>query len=267
MNKLIKYFFRLFLNVFFSNNPNRVRQVFLSGRSQFVWVSEHVGRKILLRIFERNETVFFQQHLKQGDICFDVGANVGYYTNLFASKVGNKGQVIAVEPIQRNVLLIELASLINNTDKNVKVFCAAISNNNNSLSMVGERDSSYANVHENTDESTKKVKAITLDSLFTELNIPKIDILKMDIEGWEHKALEGMKGILSDPQIRPRLMMIELYTDHLKKYGASITEICTYLKQFDYEAKVLDKNNNLITFMPIHHDNIYNVFFIDGNRA
>jgi FkbM family methyltransferase len=254
------------LNIVFTNNPKKTGQLFINGRCQFVWLREHVGRKIALRIFERKETRFFHDYLKDGDICFDIGANVGYYTNLFASRVGKLGRVIAVDPIPRNVLLIELTSSINNTDGCVTVVCGAVSDTNSKLAISNDRDSSYASIGTQNDTQAVQIDGITIDSLFARYGFTRIDVLKMDIEGWEYRALKGMQGILSNRKVRPRLMMIELYSEHLQKYGNSIKQICEYLQQFDYQATVLDNNGRLIRFESKHYDKFYNVFFLDGKK-
>lgn len=263
---IMKYIFHLILNLIFSNDPNRVIELTINGRYQFVWAREHVGRKIALRIFEKSETNFFLKNLKQGDICFDIGGNVGYFTHLFAMLVGHDGKVVSVEPVKRNCLLIQLASVLNKTDDFVKVVCTAVSDENKKMFVSSGSDSSYASISNESGEDESVVQSVTIDSLLKDLNIPRIDILKMDIEGYEYIALQGMKGILSDKQLRPRLMMIELYSSHLRKYGNNINDICTYLKKFDYNSFVLDSGLNLITFTPVHHDNTYNVFFVDGAK-
>lgn len=266
ISMLLHGLFQVLLDIVFTSNPKKMGQLFLDGRCQFVWLREHVGRKIALRLFERNETCFLRDHIKEGDICFDIGANVGYYTNLFASRVGSLGRVIAVDPIPRNVLLIKLASSINNTDDCVTVVWGAVSDTNKKLAISSDHDSSYASIHTQADAQKNTVDGITLDSLYARSGFPRIDVLKMDIEGWEYRALQGMHGILSNQKVRPRLMMIELYTEHLQKYDSSITQICEYLQQFDYQANVLDSSGRLIRFQSSHYDKIYNVFFLDGKK-
>ena len=263
---LLRRFFQHVLTILFTNDPRKIGQVVLDGRHQFVWLREHVGRKIVLRMFERKESRYFLHYLKEGDICFDIGANVGYYTNLFASRVGRRGRVIAVEPIFRNVLLIQLASAINHTDDIATVLCAAVSDADSPLSVSQRGDSSYANIQSVIKDPGSQVEGVTIDSLIKRFGLPRIDVLKMDIEGWEYKALQGMKGILSDQHVRPRIMMIELYTEHLEKYDSSIEQICEYLEQFGYHPNVLDKRGDLIPFQPEHHNIIYNVFFVDGKK-
>jgi FkbM family methyltransferase len=265
LKKIKQIIFGWVLACLFSSNRDRVGQIFIKGRCQFIWESEHVGRKIKLGIFETKETHFFERYIRAGDICFDIGANIGYYTNLFASIIGKNGQVFSVEPILRNVRLIELASLINQTDEIVKVIHAGVSSEDSKLSFSFDGDSSYASVKADDGNSRGVViQCKKIDSIFSEYNLPRIDILKMDVEGWEYQSLQGMKAVLSDPKQRPRLMMIELYSDHLKKYSSSIDNICDFLSGYGYAPHFLSNVNvnKLLPFTEEKYDEIYNVFFV-----
>jgi len=256
-----RMFFGFFLDIVFSNDPLRISQVFIGKRCQFVWEKEHVGRKIILKMFESRETKYFTENIKKDDVCFDVGANVGYYANLFSSLVGCDGKVVAIEPVSRNVRLIQLASSLNKTEDILNIVCAGASDEDAKFYISTEGDSSYASVQSERVTAAEMIECRKLDTLCDELGIVKIDILKMDIEGWEYHALLGMEGILADSQRRPRLMMIELFSKYLNKYSSSIDEVCSYLSQFGYVSSVLDGKGDLIPFRKEHHDKIYNVFF------
>ena len=266
VTRLAQKAFQLVLNILFSSDLRAVKQLFINGRCQFIFTGEHVGRKIALRIFERRETQFFFSYLKPGQICLDVGANVGYYTNLFAERIGTSGRVIAVEPVYRNTLLITMSSTINGTDSYVSVVNAAISDSDISVTISRGGDSSYANIEEADSGQPGKIKALTLDSLVRTMGITHIDVIKMDIEGWEYHALKGMQNILTSKELRPRLMMIELFADHLQKYGSSIDQICSHLAILNYRPYVLDRTGSFIPFSTEHHNKFYNVFFLDGNK-
>jgi len=69
----------------------------------------------------------------------------------------------------------------------------------------------------------------------------KIDIVKMDIEGFEYFALVGMKDLLSNKNRRPRVLMIELFDEHLGYYGSSIRDVIEVLKSYSYSPYYLRK--------------------------
>ena len=69
-------------------------------------------------IWEAFETSLFLSLLRAGDVCLDVGANIGYYSVLAATKVGEDGAVFAFEPESNNVALLS-ANLALNQCRNV----------------------------------------------------------------------------------------------------------------------------------------------------
>ena len=68
---------------------------------------KYVGQRIALEKYEPYETELILKQVKSGDIIVDVGANIGYYTVLFADKVGKKGKIIAIEPDPINFEILQ----------------------------------------------------------------------------------------------------------------------------------------------------------------
>ena len=268
--------FRLLIRLIFSSDPDRIRQLKIDGRSQLVWISEYVGRKIALGMLEKSETDFLSKSVKQGFVCVDVGANVGYFTHLFAQHAGDSGRVIAVEPIKRNARLIELNSVINGTDGYVEVVNKAITENLSGEARFSLRnDSSSSSLEEDNDAperdnplntSTVVIDVLCepLDEIVKGLQLEKIDILKMDIEGYEYRALLGMQHILTSANLRPGLMMIELLSKHLECFNNSIKQVVQHLSMHHYSAKFISMTGELEDFLPSHHDTVCNVIFVDN---
>ncbi len=62
---------------------------------------------VINNIFEPAETAFVRSHLGYGDVACDIGANIGYYSILFASLVGSRGRVYSFEPMPKLFELVE----------------------------------------------------------------------------------------------------------------------------------------------------------------
>ena len=127
--------------------------------------------------------------LKEGDIFIDVGANVGYYSVLVGKIVGENGRVISVEPIPSTAKVLNFNLKLNHL-KNVEVIQRVLWSNNRTMTMHVPKDFfGMASVYKPPGVvDLLAVKGMTLDRI---LEIPKVDLLKIDAEGSEHQILKG----------------------------------------------------------------------------
>jgi len=126
---------------------------------------------------------------KYGDVVFDIGAGIGTETYHFSKAVGQKGKVISIEAHPHTYLCLNKFCKHNKLT-NVILFNLAISNNETEV-LISNNEKHISSTIINTKKG-RKVKSITLDSLMKQLNILNIEFLKMNIEGAEKKAIEGM---------------------------------------------------------------------------
>ena len=134
-----------------------------------------------------------------GNVVVDAGASAsGIATMCFSKMVGDAGTVIALEPDKNNFKILEQNLRMNNI-KNVVTINKGLWRNEETLvfnSGMGESSSVSFN-NESDDAKQTKIACIDLDHLLNNLGIQKVDFIKMDIEGAEIEALEGMKNALS----------------------------------------------------------------------
>ncbi len=131
-------------------------------------------------------------------IFVDTGAYVGTYTRWASKRVGKKGIVIAIEASPSNFkqLTYNVGGLAN-----VRLVQAAAWSKNTDLSLnLSGPDSPATNsvVQKNHMTHSITVKAVTIDSLLVSMNIPRIDAVKIDVEGAELEVLKGMLNSLAD---------------------------------------------------------------------
>lgn len=84
------------------------------------------GSSVYFNLSEPEQTAALTNKLSDGQVLFDIGANVGYYTILGARLVGNRGKVIAVEPVIRNLVYLYQHIILNKAN-NVSIVSAAYS--------------------------------------------------------------------------------------------------------------------------------------------
>ena len=158
--------------------------------------------------------------LRQGDIVWDIGANVGHYTRLFAERVGDSGQVIAFEPSHVNFLRLQqsCAALAS-----VKLFQMGLGREDGRLSFQQGADElgATSRVLEShvplADDQTVQVDIRRGQGLIEAGYIPAPNVLKIDVEGFELEVLEGMGESLAAPELRT--LGIEMHFRILQQRG------------------------------------------------
>jgi FkbM family methyltransferase len=163
----------------------------------------------ITEVYEPDVWRHLMQCVRPGDVVADVGAYVGLYTLALAQRVGPGGKVIAFEPdpdsfdgLSRHVALngltgnVELCRAIVGCEDGVAAFAAG----RGSESCMAAADGVYA--------ERLMVRVVRLDSF---LRDGRLDVLKIDVEGYEELVLRGARLLLSDPLRKPRAIYIEVH--------------------------------------------------------
>lgn len=145
--------------------------------------------------------------LNESDVFFDIGANTGLYT-CFASK--NCKEVVAFEPYPPNIY--ELQKNIQNNNNNISIFEAALSDKTGdaSFNIESEEDSNYPGADSpgfgsgsiSLEGGNLEVPTIRGDDLIEQGEIPKPNVVKIDVEGSEPLVIQGLRNGLSDRSCR-----------------------------------------------------------------
>lgn len=135
----------------------------------------------------------FARFAKAARRVLDVGAHTGVYS-LFACALNSEAEVFSFEPLPFGYSAIRMSLQLNEFDNRCKSFQTAISDTNGTAHFRIAEDATMSSLVESGGEL--EVSVITLDSV-----VPldgKTDLIKMDVEGHEFKALLGMHKILAD---------------------------------------------------------------------
>ena len=150
---------------------------------------------------EAAERKFVRQTLKPGDVFFDIGANLGLFTLTAARRVGPVGHVYAFEPSEREVLHLR-RNLELNQLSNVTVITQAVSDECGTarfaIAADGGNNSLRKNVHPQQQiQAWQDVEVITLDAFVAAHTVPRVDMMKIDVEGAEVNVLRGAAHLLN----------------------------------------------------------------------
>jgi FkbM family methyltransferase len=181
------------------------------GRSN-IYVTPEAGLKYWRLNLAKSDPLLFQmaeELIREGDVVWDIGANVGLFSFAAAALAGTAGQVIAVEPDLWLCHLLSLSSSMSQKRRApVSVVPAAVSDHLGLARLQIATRSRSANYLEGVDSqvaggarTTQWTPVFTLDSLLGKL--PPPNVVKIDVEGMEHRALRGAKELLLS--FRPRI--------------------------------------------------------------
>lgn len=162
--------------------------------------------------------------LRPGFVYVDVGANIGTTIWLFASKAS---KVIAFEPIPHLFNTIQTSKAVNKAT-NVDLRQLAIGDKEGTVRMV---DNDNSNIVADANWDGLEIQISTLDKQLA--HTPAIDLIKIDVEGFEFRVLVGARKILTD--LRPSLL-IEVHPGFLKQYGDSLEELLFLLDGYGYKT-------------------------------
>lgn len=163
-------------------------------------------------VFEPNLTAWLIEQLRPGDTFLDVGANIGYFTLLAATRVGPTGRVVAVEASPSTFAALRW-HIGRNAATNVRAINAAAYDRATTLPIYHipeEENTGGASVVRAIGPVEAMVEAMPLADLVTDVERARLRIIKIDIEGAELQALRGLEPLFgtlpSDVQIVVELM-------------------------------------------------------------
>ncbi len=206
-----------------------------------IWVrpNDPIGRAIFYDgQWETAVISHFAKHLKPGDVVLDVGANIGQFTVVAASKVGPTGKVFAVEA-GSSAFSILSRNIEENQFTNVQPLHLAAWDSETMLHLGGVSEDmlGWGKVQHESNTGTEAIQARPLDAVLQELHCDHVDVIKIDIEGAERKALEGMKGLIASKP--PRLIYCEIANNH-DAYGSSADQLVSFFTSRGYTGWLLE---------------------------
>ena len=203
---------------------------------------------------------FLKNIIKKGNVVIDIGANLGYYTCLFAACVGSNGKIYAIEPVEPVLNILK-----KNTKKYpwVEILPYALGRENKIIQLGNDSlkskgyiasgshfvmDSSNPEAVENP-ETVFRAEMRKGSELFS--GFVKIDFIKCDVEGYEIVIIPEIKDVIK--QFQPTVLIETGKENRLK--------IISIMTEMGYEALVVE-NKKLRPLLPedsadilfVHHD-------------
>lgn len=176
---------------------------------------------------------FIWDYLSGGDIFVDVGANIGHLTLTGAKKVGN-GRVISIEPHLKTFKFLNNNIKLNKL-KNIKTYNFAAGDKSGKLRLSNIRSDDQNFISQ---DGSIIVDAKRIDDLFIN---NKIELLKVDVEGYELFVLRGGLDVLS----KTAVVYFESYETNFERYNYHLRDILDLLFKNNFRVFKFITDNNL----------------------
>lgn len=183
--------------------------------------------------------------LGPGDVFYDVGANIGFFTLIGARLVGPTGRAVAFEPVPANAEAIRANAALNAID-NIQVLEKAAGAERRRDRLLLVEDLSWSHLesrgwHPRTTLAVD-IEVVTIDELVRAGEIPPPTLVKIDVEGSEVDVLAGMRETLE--RHRPAIVC--------ELHGTN-SEFVAAMESVGYEASNLEAKSGLLDAAPNAH--------------
>lgn len=219
---------------------NRQNNIIKVNGVEFEVIPNDLGTSLELLLFGIHEPVstkLVSKLLKKNMTCLDIGSNIGYYVLLENKILDGTGRIIALEPSPENFEYLT-KNIQRQNSNNIELHNIAAGNVSGNLNFLMYPDESNSG-HIISDDEVKNtfgnvisVPVKPIDILVKELNIKKLDFLRMDVEGYEFEILKGMLETLEE--FRP-IIQIEVHRSIMGNENTK--QFFEILQKLNYEIK------------------------------
>lgn len=204
---------------------------------------DELSRLIYCEDFEWQERRFLNTFLEPGDIFVDVGANIGLYTVIAAHLVGPAGHVFAFEPSPKTFERLRTNVELNGF-ANVSCHQLALSHQSGQTLLNVSLDghdawNSLARPIAGSTFGVQTITGIQWDAFAREHRLTgQVTMMKIDIEGWETRMLQGACETLARPDAP--VLQVEFTDQACQAAGSSCARVYGMLEEFGYQMFVYD---------------------------
>ena len=183
------------------------------------WITGSSVHGCWLGTYELEKQQALARFVRPGMTVYDIGAQAGFYTLFFSCLAGDAGQIYAFEPCPYDTHFI-IDHVRMNGLANVHVIQAAVAERTELVAMSTDRGKMENRIGD-VAGTPLIVSSLSLDSL----DLPKPDLIKMDVEGAESAVLKGAQRVLRE--VRP-VVFIALHSPEQSKICAAILDAADY---------------------------------------
>jgi FkbM family methyltransferase len=222
----------------------KISQGFLANKYEFCFFADDIWQQGMTKgHYEPFESLLILNQLKSGDVVIDVGANIGYYSLLMASKVGPTGKVYAFEPDPSNRSILKKNVEANGLSNLIYIYDFAVYSREGESELYlsdenkGDHWLSF-DCDKNKPRKKITVKTTTLDLFWKSINCPLVNLIKIDTQGSEPYIIHGGETLIQS--CRPDLFF-EYWPYAYQLLGANFTGMKQFLRNIYKDFYFIDR--------------------------
>jgi FkbM family methyltransferase len=197
-----------------------------------------------LGTYENFCTETVKKYIGRGDVCLDVGANMGWYSTLFRDICDTEGAVHSFEPVPQTFAELEKNVALNGSPPNVFLnnFGLGDEEKETEIYLFDDLPSGHASLAPGKTHSAQAIliNIKTLDSYLEMRKIKQVDFVKVDVEGAEMMFLRGAKKLFEQP--KAPVIFMEMALGTTKEFGYKPNDLIEFIKnQATYDFYALDE--------------------------
>ncbi len=246
------------------NVARRLLFKWLSFESYLTLISKSYLLSFNLGLLKNNRLYdypyFFDKIVGEGDVCIDIGANLGYISVPLAKIVGDQGKVYSVEPVK------PILSVLRRNTKgfnNIEIYPYALGTENKRIKLGNNTvhkqgfiaSGSHFILDKNiTDDSSAEIEFDAEMKIGSELfaHLDKVDFIKCDIEGYESIVIPEIEDVIS--KFNP-VVLVEARDE-------SRVQMLDFFEKHNFKAFILDKEK----LYPANKDQFWDILFIPQEK-
>lgn len=184
--------------------------------------------------------------IEPGDVCLDIGGNIGWFTTLLQKKVGKNGEVHTFEPVPTTFEVLKKNVKSNNNSEVVRLnnFALGESEGEVNLHLFDNLSDGHASISDfgQTDFKVYPCRVSTLNSYLKENKIENVKFVKVDVEGAELMMFKGATDLFR--QKVPPIFEIEMALDTTRGFGYLPNDLVKFISsQSEYDFFAIDEHN------------------------
>lgn len=203
-----------------------------------------VSGALALRLYEKDEISFLSQAVRAKMTILDIGANVGLYTAILGKGTGNEGQVYAFEPDPENFSFLQKTIAANRLSHVQGVQGAAAAKAGRMRLFTSSENRGDNRLYGNElSDGFVDVDVISVDDFLREKGVATVDLIKIDVQGFEAEVLVGLEHTI---RTSPNLTLLsEFWPDGLRRAGAEPLELLNRLRSWGLKIHSLESGGKI----------------------